>query len=354
MKLKEIKVIDGEEGGNYQCVNRLIPEKEIICENNEYYSPNKKICDKCPYGSFIKENAQCIFTEQIINNKFILDNSFILQNDILYDTKIIQGADNILYHLFLNPSFPLIYLTKLDSSFQIIGNEFASVKLIRGINDRGIILSYTHKENDLNYTTYIYLKCHQSEEKLEFIKEEENESGKYFYFIVQSNLSCPYCLESEIEEAKTDGKCINNKELINIIPKKSSICVIKSYDNSTTSNITINENDNMLLFYNSSNSEDQNLINNFKIIEQIPLFSEKDSDKIVTETQRYEECKNDDGNDDDSLGAGYIVLIVVGSLIVVAVIVFIILRIIKKKKEADDDCKNEPQELTLKSSKEDD
>ena len=130
--------------------------------------------------------------------------------------------------------------------------------------------------------------------------------------------------------------------------------MIKSYDNSTSSNITINENDNMLLFYNSSNTEDQNLINNFKIMEKIPLFNEKDSDKIVTETQRYKECKNDDGNDGDSLGAGYIVLIVVGSLIVVAVIVFIILRIIKKKKEADDDCKNEPQELTLKSSKEDD
>ena len=352
MKLKEIKVINGEVGGNYQCVNKLIPEEQVLCKENEYYSSNKKICDECPYGTFIKDNSQCIFTQQIISNKFILENSLLLQNDILYDQKIIKEENN--YHLFLNPSFPLIYLTKSDGTSQIIGNEFSRVKLIRGINDRGIILSYTHKDNDLNYTTYIYLKCHQSEEKLEFIKEEENESGKYFYFIVQSNLSCPYCLESEIEEGKTDGKCINNKELINIIPKKSSVCVIKSFDNSTSSNITINENDNMLLFYNSSNTEDQNLINNFKIIEQIPLFNEKDSDKIVTETQRYKECKNEDENGEDSLGAGYIVLIVVGSFIVVAVIGFIIVRMIKKKKEADDDCKNEPQELTLKSSKEDD
>ena len=400
MKLKEIKVIDGEEGGNYQCVNRLIPEKEIICEKNEYYSPNKKICDKCPYGSFIKENAQCIFTEQIINNKFILDNSLILQNDILYDTKIIQGTDNILYHLFLNPSFPLIYLTKSDSSFQIIGNEFSSVKLIRGINDRGIILSYIYS----NYTTYIYLKCNKTEGKNEFVKEEQNESGKYYYFSIESNISCPYCLESEIDKVKTDGKCIDNKELFNIIPKDDSECVIKPYEESKNSKMIINNNDEMLLFYNSTNAEDQNLINNFKITEEIPIFNETETDKIVNETQRYEDCglepedeeeepeekegekedekederegeregekegekegeregekedetkKTDEPNkEDDSLGAGYIVLIVVASLILLLAIIFVIWRFIRRKNDEIPECPDDIQELNLKSGSE--
>ena len=348
MKLKEIKVINGEEGGNYQCVNKLIPEDNMPCGENQYYSSNKKMCEECPYGSFIKEYSLCIFAEQIISNKFILENSLLIQNHILYDQKTIKGGDNTLYHLFLNPASPYISLTKSDETSQIIGNEFSGVKLIRGINDRGIILSYIHIDNDLNYTTYVYLKCYKSQEKIEFIKEEENESGKYFYFTIQSNISCPYCLESETEEVKTDGQCIDNKELFNIIPKQTSECVIKPYDNSTSSKITISEVDNMLLFYNSSNSEDQNLITNFNIIEQIPLFNDKDTDIIVTETQKYKECKIEDDN--NSLGAGYIVLIVIGSLIVVGIIIFIILRVIKKKKEGDDFKQDEPLELTAKSS----
>ena len=354
MKLREIKVINGEEGGNYQCVNKLIPEEVTICENNEYYSPNKKICDECPYGSFIKENSQCIFTEQIINNKFILDNSLILQNDILYDTKIIQGTDNILYHLFLNPTFPLIYLTKADETSQIIGNEFAKVKLIRGINDRGIILSYIYSDNDLNlnYTTYVYLKCNKSEGKSEFIKEEENESGKYYYFSIESNISCPYCLESEIEKVKTDGKCIDNKELFNIVPKDSSECVIKPYDDSKSSKIVIDNNDEMILFYNSSNSEDQNLINNYKITEKIPLFNETETDKIVNETQRYEECGIERNKENDSLGAGYIVLIVVASLIFLLAIIFVVWRLIRRKQNEIPECPDDIQELNLKSGNE--
>ena len=393
LKLKAIKIINTEEGGNYLCVDKLNPEEEIVCKETEYYSPNKKICDECPYGSFISENSQCLFTQQIISNKFILENSRLID----YEQITIQGKDNTKYNLFLNPGFPLIYLTKSDKTTQIIGNEFEKARLIRGINERGIILSYTHSDNDLNYTTYIYLKCNTTQEKTELIKEEQNESHKYFYFIIQSNITCPYCLDSEIEEVKTDGKCINNKELFNITIKNTSECVIKPYDNSTSSKIILKYNDEMLLFHNSSRIQDRNLINTYNIIEEIPIFNETETDEIVTEHQRYEKCgidpdeskeneeeeereeneeeeereekeeeeekekeeeeKEGKGNEDGgkkehNLGAGYIVLIVVGSLIIALALVFIIWRIIRRKKDDNLDGTDELQELTLKSGKE--
>ena len=378
MKLKTIKVINTEEGGNCLCIDKLNPEEEIICEETEYYSPNKKICDECPYGSFINDNSQCLFTQQIISNKFIMDNSLLLQNEIFSKEKTIQGEDNTQYNLYLNPSFPLIYSKKSDNTSQIIGNELDKIKLIRGINERGIILSYIHNDNDLNYTTYIYLKCNKSEEKLEIIKEEENDSNKYFYFIFESDIICPYCLDSEVEKIKTDGQCIDNKELFNITIKDISECVIKPYNDSTSSKVILKENDAMLLFYNSSLLEDQNLINTYKINEQIPIFNETEEDEIVTETQRYEDCgtepeenednenegeeeketteengqKGKDDDDDNSLGAGYIVLIVIASLVVALALTFIILRYIKRKKN-DNIANTIPmQELTLKSAKE--
>ena len=358
MKLKEIKIINGEKGGNYKYTDKLIPEEEVICDPNNYYSPNEKQCTECHYGSFISENSKCTFAEQIISNKFILENSQFIINDLISNTKIIT-KDKIQYHLFLNPTYPLIYKKNEDETIQIIGNEFDKAKLIRGINDRGIILSFFHTDNNLNYTTYVYIKCKRpdSEEKFELIKEQEEGANKYYYFRIESNITCPYCLEKEIEEIQA-GECTKeNKMLFNIIPKKTSVCVVKPYENSTSSNIIIKANDEMLLFFNSSNKEDQDLIDSYNITEEIPLFNEKEEDTIVFETQRYKHCEykekgeEGDGEGDGSLGAGYIALIAVGSLLVIGIIVVIIWRV--KKSHNDSDVSSvDVQELNLRSTKE--
>ena len=99
----------------------------------------------------------------------------------------------------------------------------------------------------------------------------------------------------------------------------------------------IEDNSQLILYHNSSSVEDKNLIYNFKIDENIPIFYEKDGDDIITSYQRYKPCQNESGTDtdinpDDSLSAGYIVLIAFGSLIVIVAIVFIIWKIYKSSK----------------------
>ena len=355
LKLKNIKIINGNEGGNYLCVNQLVPEDEPHCENEQqYYSPNQKKCLDCPNGSFIKENSKCAFTEQIISNKFILENNLLFENKLLKSDYVIEGKDNNQYHLYLYPSFPLIYSTKSNSTYQILGNEFEKVKLVKGINNRGIILSYTHKDNDFDYISYLYIKCSKSnsQEKIEFIKEETEDNTKYVYFTVESNLSCPYCLESEIEEVATDGKCSDDKkELFNVVPKNSSECVIKPYNNnSESSKIILDDNSEILLFHNSSLTQDKKLINYYQIKESIPLNYGESTDKIVTETQRYKECEN------GPLSPLYIVLIAFGACIVVVVIIIIIIKVLKSKRTKTDEegITGDSKEMKLKASAFDD
>ena len=104
----------------------------------------------------------------------------------------------------------------------------------------------------------------------------------------------PYCLTHETNETKTDGICHKNStELYNITINDSSECVIKPYDNSSNSQIIIdNNNSNLFLFYNSAKDSDKKLINKFQINENIPLFYEEKEDEIVTETKIYKHSKN--------------------------------------------------------------
>ena len=371
LKLKIIKVFNTNEGGNYLCSNKLNPDNETICTDNEYYSPNEKKCEKCPLGTNMTDNnLQCAFTEQIINDKFILDNSLLLKVKLFLTNTIIE-KDNYQYHLFLNPSFPLIYITSTsNSNTQIIGNELYQVQLIRGVDNRGYILTYIHKQDGENgdiYYSSVYFKCSKNEEeKIEFKGEDQDSSKKtkYYYFQVLSKNSCPYCLTHETNETKTDGICHKNStELYNITINDSSECVIKPYDNSSNSQIIIdNNNSNLFLFYNSAKDSDKKLINKFQINENIPLFYEEKEDEIVTETKIYKHCDykeeptdgNDDG-DDGSLATAYIALIVIGSVIIIAVIAFIVLKMIKNKRlrnEEEEMCRDDgdPKELNIKST----
>ena len=364
LNLKEIKIINGEEGGNYKCEDKLNQEQEVKCQNEEYYSSNKKICIECPEGFSYAENSKCILVNQIINNKFILDNSLLLNGKLLTNQYEISKENDINYYLFLNPTFPLIYKINIDNSFEIIGNELDRIKLVRGINERGIILTYIHKDNDeknKNYTSFIYIKCDksisESKETLELIKEETVDNNIYFYFSTKSSIVCPYCIESEIKYEKTDGKCIDNKELFNILIKDESECVIKPYDNSTSSQIIIDKNSALLLFSNSANKEDKQLIEAYKIEEQVPIFYEKDEDSIINETTKYLPCSNttddrgDDNKDNDSsLETAYIVLIAIGGFFVIVLIGVIAWAVLKPKKMVTEINTDDVQELNLKTT----
>ena len=369
LKLKTIKIFNTNEGGNYLCSSELKPENETNCPNKEYYSSNEKSCKKCPMGTNMTDNnLQCAFTEQIINDKFILDNTLLLK-DKLFLKNIIIEKDPSQYHLFLNPSFPLIYLTNTINTIntQIIGNELHQMQLIRGVNNRGYILTYIHKQDGENgdiYYSNVYFKCSKNEEeKIEFKGEDKDSTGKikYYYFQVLSKNSCPYCLKDETTETKTDGICHKNStELYNITPKDDSECVIKPYDNISNSQIIIdNNNSTLFLFYNSSKDSDQKLINKFQINEDIPLFYEDEGDKIVTEDKIYKHCdykeETPDNGENGSLGTVYIVLIAIGSVIIIAVIVLIVWKMVKNKKLKDEEeemCGDDGdrKELNIKST----
>ena len=359
LNLKEIKTINVEEGGNYKCSDRLNQEEEVICQNKEYYSFNKKICTKCPESFSYAENSKCSLVNQIINNKFILDNTLLINGKLFTNQYEITDGNNINYHAYLNPTFPLIYKISQDNSYEITGNEFDYVKLVRGINERGIIFAYIHNDNNddsnKNYTSFVYIKCDksisESKETIELIKEETLDNNKYFYFSSKSNIVCPYCLESEINYIETDGKCVDNTELFNIEIKEKSECVIKSYDDTTSSKIIIDKNSALLLFSNSASKEDQKLIEVYKINEEIPNFYEKDTDFIITDTKMNKTCGKDDENKDNTLDSLYIILIAVGGIIVIILIGLIAWGILRTRRFDSSHLNSEDiQEINLKTT----
>ena len=289
----------------------------------------------------------------------------MLQNNLFLNDYITSGKNDSKYHINLNPTFPLIYEFDSNSSFKIIGNELNMIKLVRGINDRGIILSYIHGDDYEDYVTHVYIKCNKSESNgnIEFINKTEFDFKNHYFFSVESNISCPYCLDSEINEIKTDGICHkNNTELFNIEIKENSNCVIKPYENAT-STLIINDNSQFLLYYNSSSTEDQSFIINYNIKENIPIFYEKEDDYIITQYQRYKKCNNEshtdepEENNNEDFPVGYIILIVFGSLILIIAIIIIVWRIYKSHGMKSDE--NEiisgdgPKDLNLKSASED-
>ena len=80
-----------------------------------------------------------------------------------------------------------------------------------------------------------------------------------------------------------DEKILNSKNIINNYIKEKK-------------KREINNNSEILLFHNSSLSEDENLLKIYEINEEIPIFNEKDKDKIVTDEKHYVECENNRKN----------------------------------------------------------
>ena len=349
LKIKIIKIINNEEGGNYLCINKLNPKEEIICPSNEYFSPNINICRECPLFLSINDNLKCEFIEQIFNGNFVFDNALMLQSNLFLNDNIIDGKNNKKYHINLNPTFPLIYEYDSDSNFKIIGDELDMMKLVRGMNNRGIIFSYIHEDENQKYASHIYVKCNKTESNgtIELINQNELDFTIHYYFTVESNVTCPYCLDSEINDIKTDGICnANSTELFNVEIKVNSTCVIKPFEDAYSS-LIMNDNALFILHYNSSSLEDQSLIINYNIKEHIPVTYEKEGDDIITGYQRYKKCKNEtepeENNNNESFPVLYIILIAVGSLIVIILIIFIIWKVHKSRKM--DNFENEIEDL---------
>ena len=242
-----------------------------------------------------------------------------------------------------------------DESLEIIGDEFKQMKIVKGINNRGIIISYIHnnyEENQKNYTTNIYIKCNKTiidsgEDTLKLIKSTITEDMTYYYFYVESNTVCPICFKSEVTETKK-GQCPNDEyELYTSEVKETAECVIKSLKTSSSSELIVNDNSNFLLFKNSALEEDQNLLNIYNIEENIPINYKEQGDDLVTTNTRYNYCekKNDD---DDSLGGGYIALIVILCLIVVAVAGIIVWKFVLKRNSDAEITKPNVTEMNLK------
>ena len=327
LKLNKISIIGTEKGGNYKCVDKLNIEEEETCPNeDEHYFPVQK-CSKCANGSIIDQNKECIFIEQFIDNKFILDNNLL--NYKILSSSFEYISDKEEYFLNLNPAYPLIYyINNTDSNGTvIIGKELYKVRIVKGIHNRGIILSYLSVDNNLNYVTNVFLKCTNTKN----MKDEEKiilnnivaENDKiYFYFIFQTNYTCPYCLDSEITYEEDNSKCVNNKELVNITIKEGSLCVIKPYDNSTDSKL-INDS-NILLNINSTEEEDISILENYGIDEDIPFNYEEDDDEINTLYQKNITCEYKRRSILE-MGTGIFILIIIAcafGLILIGVIIW--------------------------------
>ena len=73
------------------------------------------------------------------NNKFVLDNNDLLRSNIMNNSYEIKSSEYEFY-LNFNPTFPLMYyIHNTSKNIVIIGKELYKVKLVKGINNRGII-----------------------------------------------------------------------------------------------------------------------------------------------------------------------------------------------------------------------
>ena len=339
LKLKKFILKGGNIGGNYKCADKVNSDEEKTCtESDEHYSKIQKNCIKCPKGSLIDKNSECIFANQIINKKFTFDNN-ILKN--LLSREVPLEKESVKYYLNLNPSFPFIYSENNSNDLTILAKELYKIKIVKGEKERGILLSFLSYDNDNDLYTHIYLKCDTiSKPGLDFVKNV----GNNYFFIVNSTISCPYCLTSEVKYEDIDDKCIDGKKTVNVIIKNESQCVIKDFDESESSK-SVDDNE-VLLYKNSEDVFDKLLIENFGISENVPVDYEKEKDEIETKLQKVIKCgDDDDDDDDDGIGTWLVVVIVISVLLVIVLVGIIVTMILKKRNKKS----SEMPELTRES-----
>ena len=306
LKLSKIIIIGSSEGGNYKCLDKININEEIKCENSSYYySSIQNKCLNCPLGTIIDKNNKCEIYNQIINDKYTLDNNDINLN--LFSKNYELDIQDIKYYLNINPTNPIIYMKNntlnLDDennnkdNTQIIGKELKKIKIVEGKKERGIILSFISEEK--NTKTYVYIKCnpYQSQIYLKNISYEKGEDNDNdilanYFFVIESNQSCPYCLSSEVNvEDNKDSKCENGRKKADIIIKNNSLCVIKTFIKEEK--LKLLNDTNILLNNNTTDSEEQMILKYFEINEKIPIKYWKDKDEIIFDFEKEIKCEED-------------------------------------------------------------
>jgi hypothetical protein len=257
----------------------------------------------------------------------------------LLNNQIKLNLNGFEYFFNLNPSYPLIYYSDDKKDITIIGKELDNVHIVKGINNRGYILSYLSFDNNIKYITHIYLKCNttnmEDEERIILNKKTiVNDTTQYYYFTVLTNDSCPYCLNSEVDYIDLGYQCRNKEKLINVTIKNTSLCVIKSYSNLNESKL-FNDTD-LLLNSNSSEPEDHTLFQVYAINENLPINYEKDEDEIQTLYQKNISCQYERKSIGD-MGTGIFILVIIGIILGVILIGVIIWKIIDIHKNKDKD-----------------
>lgn len=298
LKLNKIVIEGSEKGGNYKCVDKPNIKEEVQCDNEtEHFSQYRNKCINCSLGTIIDKNKQCELYKQIINDKYAFDNSDLIKNIFSNSYELIN--EKVKYYLNINPKNPLIYKKETssnsDDDIDIIGKEFEYIKIVKGINERGMILSFVSEKNKL----FFYIKCNISitEDKKTNIYLKNSTKGNnninYYFFVIESNTSCPYCVTSEVDiDENNDAKCVNGLKKVNVNIKNDSLCVIKCYDTEEFL-ILLNETD-ILLSKNSSDENDQMIINNFEIDEDIPVQYENETDDIIYDNQIEIQCEDEE------------------------------------------------------------
>ena len=308
-----------KEGGNYKCLDKIKRSEEMNCgKNNEFYSTLQSKCIKCPLGTVIDKNKKCKIYNQFINNVYTFDNSDI--NMDLFSNNYELVSENISYYLNINPTNPLIYLKNITSGnnaqydIDIIGKELKSIKLVKGITERGIILSYISEKNK----THIYIKCNPdiTEDNKPQIKLKQaivnSEKIANYFFMIESNTSCPYCLKSEVKLHDTnDSKCVDGFKKVVVSDTNNSMCVIKPFNNEEILKIT--DDTNLLLNKKTKDADEQLIIKVFEINEDVPIKYEKTKDEIISSYEFGEKC----GGKANRL---FIVLIILGCFVALVAI----------------------------------
>ena len=342
LKLNRIAIEGSEKGGNYKCIDKANIKEEIQCENDtEYFSQYQNKCLNCTLGTIIDKNKQCELYKQIINDKYVLENSDLIKNIFSNNYELIN--EKVKYYLKINPKNPLIYKKDTNSNnsddIDIIGKEFDYIKIVKGISERGMILSFVSEKNKL----FFYIKCNTNttEDMKTNIYLKNNTKGdnniNYYFFVIESNTSCPYCVTSEVDiDDNNDEKCVNGLKKANVNIRNDSLCVIKYYNNKEEL-ILLNETD-ILLNKNSSDEEEQMIINNFEIDEDIPVQYENETDEVIYNKETEIKCEDKDKI--KALTIVSILLICFAVLIIVALGGVLAWKMLDNKKKVNKEVKN--------------
>ena len=352
LKLNKIIIIGAKEGGNYKCHHKINLNEEKICEENDkYYSLLEEKCLNCSLGTIIDKNHNCEIYNQFINDKYTFDNKDINLN--IFSNSYELENEDIKYYLNINPTKPLIYISKSDK-IEIIGKELKNIKIVKGINERGIILSFISEKNK----AFIYIKCNPNlsgdiQTQIILKNTVSTEEDINYFFILESNTSCPYCLSSEVNfEINDNAECLNGFKKAYVSIKNTSLCVIKSFNEKEKQKLKDDEN--ILLNHESEDKEEQMILKYFEINEEIPINYEKENDEIIADYEKGIKCEKEDNN--KKLVTAIIILLAFVILIILGLGSVVIWKIIDNKKKSNIEKKELTQnermnELSVISSK---